>query len=347
MIRSIKSLLTLSSLGLLMLSASCHNAGNKNQKEADTTAQNETAQQRVPTNDQPSKKFDSSTIPVSTHELGAFPFFSLPKGLAEQNKPVQRMFDKLYFPLDGVMTPLEGKVWKSYIVTQSGNTDEWSLPYFEKSYDEAIKSVGGVKVFDGQITSQEYDRYHDQASYLGEDGSIGYTEENIKVYLIRRADGSDVYIQLSGNNASGKLNILQKEAFKQTVTLLKADQIQRQLTQTGKAILYINFDVDQATLKADGRDAVKEIGAVLTGDKSLKLRIEGYTDDTGNAAHNKTLSEERAKTVLRELTASGIDASRLTAVGYGAQKPLAPNDSEANRAKNRRVELVKLGQTGS
>ncbi|UHG94353.1 hypothetical protein [Spirosoma oryzicola] len=126
--------------------------------------------------------------------------------------------------------------------------------------------------FDSEITSQEYDRYHNQAPYLGEDGSIGYTDENIKVYVIRRADGSDVYIQLSGNSASGKLNILQKEAFKQTITLLKSDQIQRQLAQTGKAILHINFDVDQATLKADGKDAVKEIIPVLTSGKSLKLR---------------------------------------------------------------------------
>lgn len=342
-IRSIKAALTLSSFGFILFSSSCHSGNNQKQEEAaNTTRQLESGQKTMPDSDQSSKRFDINTIAVSTHELGAFPFFSLPKGLAEQNKPVQRPFDRLFFPLDGVMTPLEGRVWKSYIVMQSGNTNEWSLPYFEKSYDEAIRNVGGVKIFDGTITSQEYERYNKQASYLGEDGSIGYTEENIKVYVIRRADGGDVYIQLSGDSASGKLNILQKEAFKQTITLLKADQIQRQLAQSGKAILYINFDVDQATLKADGKDAVKEIVPVLTGDKSLKLRIEGYTDDTGNADHNKTLSEERAKTVLTELTASGIDASRLKAVGYGAQKPLAPNDSEANRAKNRRVELVKL-----
>ena len=342
MIRSFKSLLMLACFGWIISSTSCQKSGKENEKATEATQTNETEQKAESPSQEASKPFDVSTIPVSTHPLEAFPFFSLPKGLAEQNKPVQRSFDKLFFALNGVMTPLEGKVWKSYIVTQPGSTEEWSLPYFEKSYDDAITKVGGVKVFDGEITSAEYERYHNQAPYLGEDGSIGYTEENIKVYVIRRADGGDIYIQLSGNTASGKLNILQKEAFKQTITLLKSEQIQSQLAEKGKAVLYINFDTDKATLKPEGQEAVKEIEKVLNSDKGLKLSIEGHTDDTGNADHNKKLSEDRANMVLKALTASGIEASRLKAVGYGAQKPLVPNDSEDNKAKNRRVELVKI-----
>ena len=344
MIRPFKSLLTLSCFWCIIASTSCHNAPKENPKATNEAPSNETEPKTESSGTGASQSFDITTIPVSNHPLESFPFFSLPKGLAEQNKPVQRSFDKLFFALNGVMTPLEGKVWKSYIVTEPGSSEEWSLPYFEKSYDDAITKVGGVKVFDGEITSAEYERYHNQASYLGEDGSIGYDGENIKVYVIRRADGGDIYIQLSGNTASGKLNILQKEAFKQTITLLKSDQIRSQLAEKGKAVLYINFDVDKATLKPEGQDAVKEIQKVLSSDKGLKLSIEGHTDDTGNADHNKKLSEDRAKTVLKELIASGIDPSRLKAVGYGAQKPLVPNDSEDNRAKNRRVELVKINQ---
>ncbi len=223
----------------------------------------------------------------------------------------------------------------------SGSTNDWSLPYFEKSYEEAIKAVGGVKIFDGKISQEEYDRYHNEATCLGEEGSIGYTGQNIKVYVIHRADGADIYIQLAGYSAGGYVNILQKEPFKQTITLLQSDQIEKELAEKGKAILYINFDVDKATLKPDGKDAVKEITKALNHDQTLKLSIERHTDNTGSPVHNKELSEGRANTVKAELTASGIDASRLKAVGYGAEKPLVENNSEEHKAKNRRVGLVK------
>lgn len=341
---SFKTIIILYTLPVIFLSASCNN-GDKRSSE-NTGVQKESQPDNVTEQKAPvsSTGFDINSIPVSDHDLGEFPFFGLPEGLAEQNKPIQRKFDRLFFPIDGIMTPIEGKVWKSFIEMEAGNTDEWSLPYFEKSYDEAIKAVGGVKIFDGEISKEEYDRYNSQASYLGEDGSIGYTGENTKVYIIRRADNSDVYIQLAGNTASGKINILQKEPFKQTITMLKSDQIQKELTDKGKAILYINFDLDKATLKSDGKEAVIEIAKVLNNDQKLKLSIEGHTDNTGNSEHNKKLSEDRASTVLNELSASGIDKSRLEAVGYGAERPLVANNLESGKAKNRRVELVKINQ---
>jgi outer membrane protein OmpA-like peptidoglycan-associated protein len=79
----------------------------------------------------------------------------------------------------------------------------------------------------------------------------------------------------------------------------------------------------------------------LQQETSLKISIEGHTDNTGNAAHNKKLSEDRANAVLNALTGQGIDKSRLSAQGFGSERPLVANDSEANKAKNRRVELVK------
>jgi OmpA-OmpF porin, OOP family len=73
----------------------------------------------------------------------------------------------------------------------------------------------------------------------------------------------------------------------------------------------------------------------------LKLRVEGHTDNQGNAAANQALSERRAQAVVAWLTAHGIAASRLTAKGMGQTKPVADNGGEEGRAKNRRVELVK------
>ncbi len=160
-------------------------------------------------------QFDINAVPVSNAELGDFPFFSFPKGLDFQNKPVQRSYDRLFFPLNGVMTPIEGKVWKTYVVNEKNNTEEWSLPYFLKSYDEAITKAGGVKIFDGKVSQQELDRIKEEAKYFGEEGSIDYWNEPVKVYVIRRPKGDDIYVQLYGNTSTGAIQILQKAPAEQ------------------------------------------------------------------------------------------------------------------------------------
>ncbi|WP_236855071.1 OmpA family protein [Chryseobacterium sp. MEBOG06] len=94
-------------------------------------------------------------------------------------------------------------------------------------------------------------------------------------------------------------------------------------------------------MKTDGKTAVDEITKVLKNDNSLKLAINGYTDNSGNDAHNIQLSKDRAAAVLNAITTSGIDKSRLSAEGFGSKSPIADNGSEEGKAQNRRVELVK------
>lgn len=332
---------------LLIVITSClTSCKNNEKKDTQTTIENSSGTMQPQDNEKMTKQksstdFDISSIPVSDAELGDFPFFSLPTGLKEQNKPVKRSFDKLYFPINGVMTPIEGKVYKINVETEKTNEEDWSLPYFEKSYDDAITAVGGVKIFDGEITNDEYEKYHDKATYLGEDGSIGYVGQNIKVYVIRQPNGDDIYIQLTGNTASGYLNILQKAPFKQTITMLKSDQIQKDLNEKGKAVLHINFETDKATLKSDGEQAVAEIVKTLKTDRNLKIAINGYTDNVGSESHNLDLSKARANTVLNAISKAGIEKSRLTADGFGSKNPIADNSTEEGKAQNRRVELVK------
>ena len=73
---------------------------------------------------------------------------------------------------------------------------------------------------------------------------------------------------------------------------------------------------------------------------SSTISVEGHTDNVGNAAANKKLSEQRAKAVLDYLVGRGVDKKRLKSVGYGLTKPVADNKTEEGRSKNRRVELV-------
>ncbi|OCA78797.1 flagellar motor protein MotB [Chryseobacterium contaminans] len=333
-----KKTLIILSIGALL--AACNKKAEQKTDAAQDTA---TVENTAATEKSPGEtaQFDISSIPVSNAELGELPFFSFPKGLESQNKPVQRSYDMLFFPLKGVMTPIEGKVWKTYVVNEKSNTEDWSLPYFLKSYDDAITKVGGVKIFDGKVSQQELDRIKEDAKYFGEEGSIDYWNEPVKVYAIRRPNGDDIYIQLYGNTATGAIQILQKAPFEQTISILKSDEIKKELDTKGKAVLHINFDTDKATLKPDGKTAVDEITTVLKTDSSLKLAINGYTDNSGNDAHNIQLSKDRATAVLNAITASGIDKTRLSAEGFGSKNPIADNSSEEGKAQNRRVELVK------
>lgn len=207
-----KKTLIILSMGALL--AACNKKAEKNTDTTQDTVATDTttAAEKSPGG---STQFDINSVPVSNAEVGDFPFFSFPKGLEFQNKPIQRSYDMLYFPLNGVMTPIEGKVWKTYVVNGKSNTEGWSLPYFLKSYDDAITKVGGVKIFDGKVAQQELDRIKEEAKYFGEEGSIDYWNEPVKVYVIRRPNGDDIYIQLYGNTATGAIQILQKAPAEQ------------------------------------------------------------------------------------------------------------------------------------
>ena len=115
------------------------------------------------------------------------------------------------------------------------------------------------------------------------------------------------------------------------------------ISKTGKLTLYgVQFDTNQATIKAQSEPVLKEVGALLQQDPALKLRIEGHTDNVGKPAYNLELSKKRAESVKNYLTGNfQIDPARLATDGFGDTRPIAKNDTEQGKAQNRRVELVK------
>ena len=107
----------------------------------------------------------------------------------------------------------------------------------------------------------------------------------------------------------------------------------------------IHFGTDNAQLRPDGEQILDEVADVLAKHPEIrKLRVEGHTDNRGNAAHNLQLSKARAAAVVAYLVKAGIDPSRLESEGYGATQPLVPNITPAQRAKNRRVAFKILEQ---
>lgn len=115
------------------------------------------------------------------------------------------------------------------------------------------------------------------------------------------------------------------------------------LQKAGRVAVYgINFDTGRATIQPDSTKVLKEVKALLEQHPTLKLRVEGHTDNVGNAASNRTLSEARAAAVKKWLAAQGVAEGRLTTAGFGDTRPVAPNSTEEGKAQNRRVELVRV-----
>ncbi len=113
------------------------------------------------------------------------------------------------------------------------------------------------------------------------------------------------------------------------------------MNREGKIALYINFETSKAEINAESQSSIAQVAEMMTLDKSLTISVEGHTDNAGNPKTNLKLSEMRAAAVMHALIERGIDKSRLTSKGWGAAKPIADNNTEDAKARNRRVEIVK------
>lgn len=112
------------------------------------------------------------------------------------------------------------------------------------------------------------------------------------------------------------------------------------IIEKGRVTLNVLFDTNKAVIKTNSFREVDNLITVMKDYPELNVTIEGHTDNVGSAASNKKLSQRRADAVKKYMVGKGIDASRLTAVGFGLEKPIASNATKEGRAKNRRVEAA-------
>ena len=116
-----------------------------------------------------------------------------------------------------------------------------------------------------------------------------------------------------------------------------------ELNKSGRVAVYgINFDTGKASITGDSGKVLEQVQKLLTDNADLKLRVEGHTDNAGKDKANLDLSKKRAAAVKAWLVKNGVDGARLNTEGYGSSKPVGDNKTDEGKAKNRRVELVKL-----
>jgi len=228
-------------------------------------------------------------------------------------------FNKYEFPVAAnKMQPVEGH----HIYLDYYANDNIQLPsalQIARNYSNAIKKIGGQIVY-------EYD-----------DGG----NQNTVLKLVK--DGTETWAHINaGGNGMYKVNIIEKQLMDQNV-MADASSMAKALKETGKVALYgIYFDSGKSVLKPESQNALQEISKLLKANTTLKLLVVGHTDNTGSFDSNMKLSQDRAAAVVNELvTKFSIDASRLKPWGDGPTAPVATNETEAGKALNRRVELVK------
>ncbi len=215
----------------------------------------------------------------------------------------------------GPKTPVEGKfTFLTYTFTGQRGTEPSGLAVV-RNYENAIRKVGGT--------------------ILQSDPTRWVNGKIVK-------DGQEVWCEVYKGNSKIWLRIVEKKAMEQTI-VADAAAFSNDIRATGHVAVYgINFDTGKSTIKPESAQAIGQIAKLLKADPSLKIYVVGHTDNVGGVDSNIKLSQGRAEAVLQVLVLDhSIAAARLRSYGCGLFAPVASNDTEEGRAKNRRVELVK------
>lgn len=134
------------------------------------------------------------------------------------------------------------------------------------------------------------------------------------------------------------------EELRQQLKAMQAEQTERGMVLTLGDVL---FDFNRANLKSAGLQTVNRLAEFMSRYENRRVRVEGYTDSTGDASYNRGLSQRRAREVRDALTDMGISGDRIETRGFGEAYPVASNDTAAGRQRNRRVEIVISDESGN
>jgi len=272
----------------------------------------------------------------------------------------------------------EGAVTRIIYRVPSGHTSFEVM----RNYQNALKSAGFTQTYELRTTDVDYgDLGFENAFYRqngitqvnpfvgnasstnpAPDGPLNYftaratrdgQRVDVAVLAVERRNNSNSQVTLPGAKAPTTISVGQVivgvdvivgKAMENKMVVVKAEDMAKALKESGKVDVYgINFDTDKTAIKPESKPTLEEVARLLKSDPALKLEVAGHTDNVGKPDHNLKLSVGRANAVVEALTKRyGISRSRLKPKGYGDTRPVAPNDTEEGRAKNRRVELRKI-----
>ena len=292
------------------------------------------------------KRFEGSSLVLC--ERRDFAEYALPTG-----KAVQYDFDTKRASFEASLS-LEGRLVQSvYAVPLGPSAAEVFRNYeaelatqgfrllFEAKQADAGPALGSY--FEGIGPGTQIWGYSpDEARYAAAVKEDGGARTYAALYVVEYQDGYDPEFSPQKGQAIVRLDVLQAGAIADRMVMLSAAEIAKGLAAEGKVALDgVTFDFNQATIKPQSRPTLDEIAKFLREHAMQDVYVIGHTDDQGGFEFNMRLSNARAEAIAADLARTyGIRAERITVVGVGLLAPVAPNTTEAGRAKNRRVELL-------
>ncbi|MDQ1834338.1 OmpA family protein [Massilia scottii] len=285
---------------------------------------------------------DLDKIAVITKPLPPFPFIDYPATISENERTTTESdFDQVHLIVGNKVHPVEGRF---RLISFNLSKAKISKFQAQRDYTKAAVDMGGVKVNTTTPDDDKFVEAHGGDRYaLDKKLNFHGNSSSYDVYFVPTPTGRKWMLIMINDGGVRILSIEEKQTGS-SVNMVTAAVMKSELDSKGHVALYINFDTDKAAIRPDGKPAVDEIAALMKKEAALRLSVEGHTDNVGDKARNVTLSRERAQAVVQALVSDGIDSARLSAAGHGAEKPVMDNGSEDGRAKNRRVELVKVAK---
>lgn len=212
-------------------------------------------------------------------------------------------------------TTVEGRLWQYSYYPQASAKSKPSELQILRNFENAVTRLGGKVVYSTK------------------------TRDTLQLVQDGREIWVDVWAEFTGKYG---FFIVEKQAMTQDI-VASAAVLSNDLKSAGHvAVGGVLFDTGKAEIKAESAQAIGEIAKLLNGDPALKVFVVGHTDNVGALDVNMKLSQDRAEAVAQALVRThGIGAARLKSFGNGPYAPVASNESDAGRARNRRVELVK------
>ena len=186
--------------------------------------------------------------------------------------------------------------------------------------------VKGVVVF---LTGPDKTKYYAEPT-----DSEGYAE-----VLVPAGRTYDVTYLSLGRHEIAATTPVADEPFQSVKLTLR---YKREVEEKPFILAGVNFDTAKATIRPESFPRLDAVVEFMAHKKTARVEISGHTDNVGNAKDNKTLSQKRAQACRNYIVSKGIDKKRLDAVGFGDEHPIAPNDTEEGRQRNRRIEAKEL-----
>ncbi len=332
----------------------------------------------IPTKDIPGardlpklKRYQGSFI--VDHMQSSFDTFSLPTGVLKKSDKIDKNNNTIALPAQKL--DAEGKLDRYIYVAPAGRSPLEVI----RNYEEELSANGGKVLFrckedecGGDINSGAdagggvtgmlnllYPKDYMQQSYYSNGGCAlfsNHAKQNYSAIQVNRPDGTEVVLALLAYSVNNNLYckalndrtvlvmtaVEKKPREQRMISVLPANELSGSIGSKGHVAIYgIYFDSGKAVVKPNSAPQISEMAKMLKADSAMKVIVVGHTDNQGDLGYNMELSKRRAEAVVQALANEGIVASRMTAQGVGMAAPLASNDDEEGRAKNRRVEIVK------